>query len=284
VRPDSVPPRPDDRSAVRPDPARAVPPPPCPDLELLRELVTAAPSVRVASRGEPRERIEAAETVTGPLPESFRWWLAEYGGGRVDGTWLAQLPAPGFEDDPDSLPGRRDAGGLWFLAEEGGDSYALLNGELRQGECPVIRRDALTGETEPYADTFAGFLALRVALASGLRDGPNPAVARLWRRTPGLRLPGGGRLYGPHEYRDRNEPYGTGHRHGTPWTLVGDDGTGAGLLMRHHGRDRDSLYRLPLEHIGQAGPGGLGPGGDVPDGAERVTGDLWGWLTEGGRL
>ncbi len=237
-----------------------------PDLVLLRELVETGSAVSVRPFGRPEEAIAAAESVVGPLPPSFRWFLAAYGTGTVDGVWLATVPPDGFPDDPESVTAGLDGDRLRFFAEPAGDTYSFVldGGE----EYPVVRRDRFTGDEEPFAESFAGFLAVREALATGQRDGPNPTIARLWRTTPGVMLDNGVLIYGPHVIRERNETFEV-RRYAPDWVMVGDDSGGSGFFMRHHGRDRTSVYRLGFGAIDA----------DVAAEGDLVTTDLFGWLT-----
>ncbi|XKK39708.1 hypothetical protein HFP72_02135 [Nocardiopsis sp. ARC36] len=123
---------------------------------------------------------------------------------------------------------RREGARLCFCVEPGcGDGYSFaLDRPGAGGEFQVVRRDALDGDESPVAESFAGFLAVRTALALGLRDGPTPAVARLWRSTPGALLANGVLAYGPHLIGERNETFEV-RRYAADWVLVGDDGGAA---------------------------------------------------------
>ncbi|MFE7466364.1 SMI1/KNR4 family protein [Streptomyces sp. NPDC057499] len=251
-----------------------------PDPILLRELVDASPGFgRRALPAPPSEElIRAAEARVGPLPPSYRWWLSAYGHGRAG---RAEIAAIGPADAHESLtaPWRLDGDRLCFAVEpDCGDAYSFAldragAGEAGAGECPVVLRDGADGEEYPVAESFAGFLAVRAALLRGLREGPNPSVARLWRSTPGVLLDNGVHVYGPHLLQERNETFEVA-RYAPGWTLVGDDSGGDGLFMRHHGRDRASVHRLGLGAIG----------GDVAAAGEPVTDDLTGWLRAGAVL
>ncbi|MFJ9434151.1 hypothetical protein ACIRQY_31465 [Streptomyces sp. NPDC101490] len=238
------------------------------DRELLRDLIAMTPGMVIRpGRGRREAVIGAAESVTGPLPRSYRWWLAAYGEGSLHGRPLATVePVPGLGE-----PGLTDrwSGGdrLWFHEDDDHERYGFALDRAADGEWPVVVRGPFMDEEQPFADSFAGFLTVWAARAAGLREGPNPAVARLWRATPGLRLPDGGILHGPHVFRARNDAWEV-RRYAPHWVLVGEEGGGAGLFMRRHGRDRSSLYRLP--------PGALRD--DPEDRGERLAPDLFAWL------
>ncbi|QUF03732.1 SMI1/KNR4 family protein [Actinosynnema pretiosum subsp. pretiosum] len=224
-----------------------------PDMTLLRQLVDSAPSIRPWSTPAPEGLLRSVELSAGTaLPRSYRWWLAEFGGGVVDGTPLGTQEF--------------DADGLVFW-RDGDCGAAYRFGDEVGGERCVV------GDEGVVAESFAGFLTTRVALALGLRDGPNPAVARLWRATPGVLLDNGVHVYGPDSFGERNATVEVA-RYAPHWVLVGDDSGGAGLFMRRHGRDRESVHRLDL--------GAVGP--DVAEDGELVTADLVGWVEAGGEL
>ncbi|WP_052852170.1 hypothetical protein [Streptomyces avicenniae] len=245
-----------------------------PDLDHLRALLDSLTPAGPPRAGAAEADVVAAEAVVGPLPRSYRWWLRAYGAGTVCRAEVATVVPPPYADAAESVtaPWRREAGGLLRFASEPdcGDDF-LFAAPSPGGERAVLRRDHLGGGgLEPYADSFAGFAAVRAAEAAGLRDGPVPAVARLWRTTPGLSLPDGLTLHGPHDLPERNATYEVA-RYAPGWVLVGDDSGGSGLFMRRHGRDRESVHLLGL--------GAVGP--DVARDGALLTGDLIGWLEAG---
>ncbi|MFD0337430.1 SMI1/KNR4 family protein [Streptomyces sp. NPDC127117] len=254
-----------------------------PDLTQLRDLIEESPGFGRGPAGAvPEALIREAEARVGPLPPSYRWWLAEFGHGRAGGADIATVAPAGFADDPAgemyeavTAGWRRDGERLCFAVEpDCGDEYRFaLDRAGEDGEYPVVGRDGTDGSEYPVAESFAGFLAVRAALSRGLRDGPNPAVARLWRSTPGVLLGNGVHVYGPHVIQERNETFEV-PRYAPGWVLVGDDSGGDGLFMRHHGRDRTTLYLLGLGAVHE----------DVGAAGERVTDDLLGWLRAGGPL
>ncbi|MEW1722427.1 SMI1/KNR4 family protein [Streptomyces sp. NPDC093109] len=250
-----------------------------PDLVLLRELIEASPVIATRpGGGVAADRIAAAESAVGPLSVSYRWWLGAYGGGTLSGAAPATVVPPGAAGAEEDITAgwRLDAGLLCFFTEpDGGDSYHFDLGRRTDGEHPVIRRDHFSGAEEQAADSFAGFLTGEVALSNGLGLGPVPGLARLWRSTPGVLLPNGVHVYGPHDLLERNETYGVAD-YAPDWLLIGDDSGGSGLFVRRHGEDRGTVHLLDLG-AGERDIAGCGV-------SRPVTDDLLGWLGDGAPL
>ncbi|MEU1184927.1 hypothetical protein ABZ464_46415 [Streptomyces sp. NPDC005820] len=241
------------------------------DFAPLRELVEVSASIATRpGSGKSEAAIRAAEGWVGPLSQSYRWWLAEYGEGTIDMMEVASV-APLTNLHTIDVTTQLDGDRLCFYREpEGGDSFWFALDRWDGEEHPVIRRDHLTGDDQEFADSFTGFLAVKVALLSGLGEGPNPTITRLWRSRPGVLLPNGVSLYGPHVIRERNDTYEV-REYAPDWVLVGDDSGGRGLFMRLHGPDRGSVYGLDLGAVEH----------DIEGSGELLTGDLIGWLAEG---
>ncbi|MEU9759089.1 SMI1/KNR4 family protein [Streptomyces sp. NPDC001834] len=250
-----------------------------PDLTRLRDMIDGAPELgRRRAVAAPEAMIRRAEARVGPLPPSYRWWLAEFGHGRAGRAQIATVVPVDFADDVyESITAdwRLDGTRLCFAVEpDWGDSYCFAldrYGEAGDGEHPVVCRDGADGEEYPVAESFAGFLTVREALSRGLREGPNPTVARLWRSTPGVLLDNGVHIYGPDCLTERNETFEVA-RYAPHWVLVGDDSGGCGLFMRRHGRDRTRVHRLDLGAIDER----------IETNGDLMTDDLLGWLRAGG--
>ncbi|MCX4792926.1 MULTISPECIES: SMI1/KNR4 family protein [unclassified Streptomyces] len=245
-----------------------------PDLALVRELIEESPVISARpGAGVPAAWIRAAESVVGTLPPSYRWWLTEYGSGTSGGARIATVPSPGTRSDgDDDITGgwRLDGDRLCFCAEpDGGDTYHFALDRQAGEEYAVVRRDRVSGQEELVADTFAGFLTVQVALSNGFGAGFTSALARLWRSTPGVLLPNGVLIYGPHTILERNETYQVGE-YAPDWVLIGDDSGGSGLFMRRHPCDRTTVYLLDLG----AGERDI----DSCGVSEKLTDNLLDWL------
>jgi hypothetical protein len=104
---------------------------------------------------------------------------------------------------------------------------------------------------------------------------PNITMARLWRMTPGLYLPDGTTIYGPHSIGERNETYEVAE-YCPGWVLIGDDGGGNGYLMRATGNAFDPAQGRDAFDVYVVDHGALADGIAVV--GEFVTDDLLGWL------
>ncbi|WP_329595556.1 SMI1/KNR4 family protein (plasmid) [Streptomyces sp. NBC_01005] len=249
-----------------------------PDLVLVRELIEESPVISARpGAGVPDAWIRASESVVGTLPPSYRWWLTEYGNGTSAGARIATVapPGTGSAGDDDITGGwRLDGDRLCFCAEpDGGDTYHFALDRQSGEEYAVVRRDPGSGQEELVADTFAGFLTVQVALSNGLGAGPTSTLAGLWRSTPGVLLPNGVLIYGPHTILERNETYQVGE-YAPDWVLIGDDSGGGGLFMRRHPCNRTRVYLLDLG----AGEQDI----DSCGVSEKLTDNLLDWLRQNG--
>lgn len=252
-----------------------------PDLAMLRDLVESTPEIRRwPGTGAPESWVRAAETRVGRLPASYCWWLTEARAGRVGHVDVASLadPAHVAEADDALTAGWRLTGDRLCFANEPDDaetfSFALDRTDAG-GEHPVVRSDGIDGSEEVVAETFAGFVSVQVALLRGLGDGLNPTIAELWRSMPGVLHPDGLTVHGPHRFSEANAAHDVPHL-APRWVLVGEDGEGAGLFMRRHGRDRTSLHRLDLATFAESRPGE--GGSRIEADGEVLTTDLLGRL------
>ena len=117
------------------------------------------------------EAIVATERAIGsPLPESYKWWLANYGGGEIGGEEIFSV----YAEDPEDIGGGDIVRNYRLSVENGADPTLIplchsdLDGVFafridhgRPGnEYPVL--GLATGET--YADDFLEFIEKRINL------------------------------------------------------------------------------------------------------------------------
>lgn len=252
-----------------------------PDLAMLRDLVESTPEIRRwPGDGASESWVRAAEARVGRLPASYRWWLTEARTSRVGHVDVASLVDPEHvaeADDALTAEWRLTGNRLCFASNpDGAETFFFAPDRTDgSGERPVLRVDGIDGSEEVVAETFAGFVSVQVALLRGLGDGPNPTIAETWRSTPGVRRPDGLTILGPHRFAEANEAHDIADL-APHWVLVGEDGEGAGLFMRRHGRDRTSVHRLDLSAFARSRPGE--GGSRIEAEGELVTTDLLGLL------
>jgi hypothetical protein len=114
-------------------------------------------------------RISRAEATLGfPLPESYKWWLLNYGGGQIKGDIVYGL------DENDM--GRPDIVELARMNEQDGLCeknklvFSIGNAEnfffdltvLKNGEYLVFTHDITQNDVVQYASNFADFLRKRI--------------------------------------------------------------------------------------------------------------------------
>ncbi|QBH00767.1 SMI1/KNR4 family protein [Xanthomonas oryzae] len=138
----------------------------------IKSLV-ARSSVIETNGGIPPEWIASAERELGfLLPDSYRWWLENYGDTAIAGRVMLTLAPPEFRDDADidlvyvrkldlesNIKSHRR---LYFFLPSLEESFAFDLDGVEDGEYPVIREDALGGDEEVYADNFAQFITKQI--------------------------------------------------------------------------------------------------------------------------
>ena len=120
--------------------------------------------------------IRAEESLGISLPETYRWWLKNYGGGQIKGDIVYGL-------DEDNM-GRPDIVDLATMNERDGLYdikrlvFSIGNGENfffdttgnSNGEYQVFVHDITQDEMIPYAENFAEFLRKRIRELYGIRN------------------------------------------------------------------------------------------------------------------
>jgi hypothetical protein len=119
--------------------------------------------------GVTQATISNAEATLGVgLPESYKWWLLNYGGGQIKGDIIYGLDE-GELGRPDlvELARLNEQDGLYTTARL---VFAMGNAQNfffdttndENGEYPVLEHDITQDEVQPYAKSFAGFLRKRI--------------------------------------------------------------------------------------------------------------------------
>jgi hypothetical protein len=126
---------------------------------------------------DPAWTADAEEALGFPLPESCRWWSAEYGCTSIARQDMLTLAPPEFRDDADQdlvyvrkldvSSGARPLDRLCFFVPSLEESFAFDLARYDQGEHPVIREDALGGGDHAYARSFAEFMERQRAECEG---------------------------------------------------------------------------------------------------------------------
>jgi hypothetical protein len=115
------------------------------------------------------EWIATAEKAIGsPLPETYKWWLANYGGGEIGGEEVFSV----YAAHPEEIGGGDIAHNYRLAVETGGDQDLIplchsdidglfafqIGRDIPGNEYPVL--SLATGET--YADDFLEFIEKRI--------------------------------------------------------------------------------------------------------------------------
>ncbi|WP_454294824.1 DUF4303 domain-containing protein [Salana multivorans] len=213
-----------------------------------------------------------------------RGYLSEMGPAEAEAEYVTRLAT--LEEalrllDVDGELGRDEARGRVLLLvatmppDETDAGYArrlnppgpLLDDWLDEaGECATLRPQP---EPEPQPDGGPADQGRHTV------EPPTPALAELWRITPGLLLDDGTRIYRPDEIAERNETFQVAE-YSPGWALVGDDSGGSGYLVRRVGPAFDPVTGRVGAEVYRLGLGALTE--DVPSLGEFVTDDLIGWL------
>lgn len=117
------------------------------------------------------EHITAAEKAIGsPLPASYKWWLANYGGGEIGGEEIFSV----YAENPDQISGGDIVRNYRLAARSGADPKLIplchsdidgvfafqIDPDRPGNEYPVL--SLATGEK--YADDFLEFVEKRIGL------------------------------------------------------------------------------------------------------------------------
>lgn len=119
--------------------------------------------------------VSQAEASLGiPFPESYKWWLLNYGIGQIKGDIVYGLDekALGAADivalaKTNEQDGLYDIGRLVFCMGNA-ENFFFDTTKLQSGEYPVILHDISQDDLIPYAVNFAEFLRKRIGELYGL--------------------------------------------------------------------------------------------------------------------
>lgn len=113
--------------------------------------------------------IRDAESALGlPLPNSYKWWLANYGGGQVRGDIVYGLDEEGIgKPDIVALARMNESDGLYdrsrLLFSVGNEeNFYFDTTEMHAGEYRIFTHDVAQNSSLPYAPSFADFLLRRI--------------------------------------------------------------------------------------------------------------------------
>lgn len=123
--------------------------------------------------------IDAAEKALGfPLPDSYKWWLREFGDTSIGGQDLLTLAPREFREDADSdlvyvrkvdlAAGIKPSSRLYFFRPSLEEAFAFDLNSYINGEYLVVKECALGGGEEVYSCSFAEFLEKQDAEYRGL--------------------------------------------------------------------------------------------------------------------
>jgi len=112
-----------------------------------------------------------------PLPESYKWWLLNYGGGQIKGDIVYGLE-DGLEPDewgPDivELARMNEHDGLYYkdrlvFSMGNAENFFFDTTKMENGEYQVFTHDITQNDMTPYARSFVEFLQKRIRELCGV--------------------------------------------------------------------------------------------------------------------
>ena len=143
-------------------------------IRLIERSNVAFPNI---GNGVAEETVVRAEASLGlALPESFKWWLTNYGGGQIKGDVVYGLDE-GDMGRPDivDLARMNERDGLYDIRRlvfSIGNSETFFFDTIKYhgGEYEVVQHDFTQNEMIPYAVSFAEFLRKRICELYSLKD------------------------------------------------------------------------------------------------------------------
>ncbi len=142
-------------------------------VELIESAHVAFPKF---GKGVAQVAIDRAEKDLGiPLPDSYKWWLLNYGGGQVGSDIVFGLDEfdSGRPDivelaklnDRETRDNRREV--VFYIGN--GEEFFFDTSALNAGEYPILYRETSDQDGLPYAASFADFLRKRIREVCGIR-------------------------------------------------------------------------------------------------------------------
>lgn len=104
---------------------------------------------------------EIEEDLNVPLPDSYKWFLTEYGSGGAYGTMILGYDSHGAEVVEQTNEYKKYYNlfdGLVVIEYVDEFSYCLDTNKMKEGECPVILWDNQEGYGKQVGSTFLEFL------------------------------------------------------------------------------------------------------------------------------
>jgi hypothetical protein len=141
-------------------------------IQLIQRSKVAFPKI---GKGVSQATISNAEAALGiPLPESYKWWLLNYGGGQIKGDIVYGLDE-GDMGRPDIVElarmnqhvGLYDKDRLVFSISNG-ENFFFATTKMENGEYRVFTHDITQNDMIPYARSFVEFLQKRIRELFGI--------------------------------------------------------------------------------------------------------------------
>jgi hypothetical protein len=122
-----------------------------------------------AGSGVSQAAVSDAEAALGiPFPESYKWWLLNYGGGQIKGDIVYGLH-DGDIGKPDivELARMNEHDGLYgdgrlVFSVGNGENFFFDTTKMEHGEYRVVMHDIAQEDLIPYARSFEEFLCKRI--------------------------------------------------------------------------------------------------------------------------
>lgn len=138
--------------------------------ESIANIISENGKYGIFTGGVDKKKIEELETLMGTqLPNSFKWFLENYGHGGIGGVeilGIAKSDIPACKEATDGLK-EYDLPEGYVVIEDCGEYYYCLD-TLRiddSGECPVINWDMIEGDGIEYSN-FLDFLYERLLIST----------------------------------------------------------------------------------------------------------------------